>query len=52
MKTSFTKLTREQLQKVTGGADVIYNESRTYTITTPPLEPPLEDDGNRGSGRP
>lgn len=52
MKSNFTKLTNEQLKKIIGCSGVILNESRAYFITTPPVEPPLEDDGNRGSGRP
>ena len=52
MKNSFTKLTRNQLQKITGGTEII-QEQRAYTLTTIiPVEPPLEDDINRGSGRP
>lgn len=52
MKNSFTKLTRNQLQKITGGAEMIVQEQRAYTLVSPPVEPPLEDDINRGSGRP
>ena len=52
MKSNFTKLTNEQLKKIKGGSEVIPYESRAYFVTTLPVEPPLEDDGNRGSGRP
>lgn len=52
MKTNFTKLTSDQLKKITGGSEVNTLQSRAYFVTTSPVEPPLEDDGNRGGGRP
>ena len=40
MKNQFTKLTNEQLQKITGG------------IQTTTFNPPIEDDRDKGGGRP
>ena len=52
MKNTFTQLTRNQLQTIKGGAEMFIQMQTAFATTTPPAEPPVEDDLNRGGGRP